>query len=337
MPKSCIICSVAASPDLQLQYCAQCQSALYCSRTCQRKDWKNRHKKICKRLNVGHGDLQLRSDVHEKRLIEMNEHFEINERGLDKEGNMKQFFKLFQESTLEGSEAAALDMTEIVKYRSTDNKMFLLFHSLQLLIRCSNSEMLSWPNSPLLVLLQFVDPSVLSRPSMLSRHEALQEDQSSFTPLHLLAELLDPRDYLTHVNQLILAEQLIKHGANVNAASIPNGVTPLHSACYADVVTNLDLVELLLVKGANPNAQSYLGKTPLMMTAADAPGAAKFLLNWPTTNINVTDESGESFIHMVRWMITFLTNHNARLDATLQLLLQQWRDLENMLVERGAH
>jgi ankyrin repeat protein len=97
-------------------------------------------------------------------------------------------------------------------------------------------------------LLQFLDPSILPR------HEPLQEGQSSSTPLHLLADLLDPTDYLTHVNQLILAEQLMKHGANVNAVSFPHGETPLHSACYADV-------KLLLVEGADPNAQSHLWKT----------------------------------------------------------------------------
>jgi hypothetical protein len=334
MPKVCIICSVAASPDLQLQYCAQCQSALYCSRTCQRKDWKNRHKKICKRLNVGHGDMQLRSDDHEKRLIEMNEHFEINERFLDKhcEGDMKQFFKLFLESTLEGSEAAALEMKKIVQsFQYKDQQKFLLFHGLHLLIRCSNSEMLSWPNSPLLVILQFVDPSIQSG------DEPLEEGQSSSTPLHYLAGLLDPRDYVTHVNQVILAKQLIEHGANVNAVSIPEGETPLHCACCTDFVTNLDLVELLLVKGANPNTLSHRWKTPLMMTVADAAGAAKFLLNWPTTNINVTDKSGKSFIHRVRLIITLCTNQNVLLDDTLQLLLQQWRDIEGMLVEKGAH
>jgi hypothetical protein len=34
-------------------------------------------------------------------------------------------------------------------------------------------------------------------------------------------------------------------------------------------------------------------------------------------------------------MITSLTNRN--LDDTTQLLLQQWRDIEGMLVEKGAH
>jgi hypothetical protein len=32
-----------------------------------------------------------------------------------------------------------------------------------------------------------------------------------------MADLADPFDYSTHVNQLILAKQLVEHGANVNA------------------------------------------------------------------------------------------------------------------------
>jgi hypothetical protein len=49
MPKSCIVCRAVASQDILLQYCDACQSALYCSKACQRKDWrKQQHKQICK-------------------------------------------------------------------------------------------------------------------------------------------------------------------------------------------------------------------------------------------------------------------------------------------------
>jgi hypothetical protein len=47
----------------------------------------------------------------------------------------------------------------------------------------------------------------------------------------------------------------------------------LHNACFAGVVTNLDFVEFLL-EGADPNAQAYMGVTPLMLTTPYAPGAA---------------------------------------------------------------
>ena len=97
-----------------------------------------------------------------------------------------------------------------------------------------------------------------------------------------------PRDYSTHENQLILAKQLTEHGANVNVETIPESRTPLHIACCGSNVTNLDFIELLLEAGADPNAQDQQGLTPLMWTTKFAPGAAKFLLNWPAMDVNVT-------------------------------------------------
>jgi hypothetical protein len=84
MPKSCIICNAVASPDLQLQYCARCQSALYCSKACQSIDWKQQqHKQICKLLNVGHGDMQVRTKAHTSNQIGLKEHFEKDEQLLN--------------------------------------------------------------------------------------------------------------------------------------------------------------------------------------------------------------------------------------------------------------
>jgi hypothetical protein len=196
--------------------------------------------------------------------------------------------------------------------------------------------MLSWPNSPLLVLLEFVDPSVLFG----DENAPLQEGKTRITPLHELAGLAAPSDYSTHESQLILAKQLIERGANVNAVTIPYGRTPLHYACNAETVTNLDFVELLLKKGADPNAQDNEGATPLMRTVPDAPGVARFLLNWPTTDVNITTRSGASFLALVRWNITAFFEKVAFPDnpdqVQHQFLLRQWIEIEEMLVERGG-
>jgi hypothetical protein len=324
---SCINCKAVASLDHRLQYCSGCQSALYCSRACQKEDWKKQHKDICKFLNVGHGDMQVRSSNHTKKSIALKEIIEEGRRRLDEDG--KRFFLLFEESTLEESQAAARKMKKIAKRQTKHVQKLLLFHSLQILAR-SDSDMLSWPNSPLVVLLQFVDPNV----------QAVREHQKRFTPLHRVAILADYSDYSTHKNQLILAKQLIKHGANVNALSHPQDCTPLHSACCASVVTSLDFVELLLKKGADPNAQDHRGVTPLMYTAKYAPGAAKFLLNWSTTDPNITSRSGASFLASVRADVKYFSDQIARPDnpnrIQHQFLLRQWREIEEMLVERGA-
>jgi hypothetical protein len=219
-------------------------------------------------------------------------------------------------------------MKKIAKRQTKSNQKNLLLHSLYFLAH-SDSEMLLWPNSPLLVLLKFVDPNVL------------YEGALRVTPLYYLVDLACPSDYSTHETQLILAKQLIQHGANVNAVSIPHGLTSLHYACFSSTVTNLDFVEYLLEAGADPNAQDHWGMTPLMCTTRNAPGAAKFLLNWPTTDVNITTRSGESFLARARAAVKYFSDNVALPDNPEQVqqhqfLLQQWRVIEDMLVKRGA-
>jgi ankyrin repeat protein len=266
--------------------------------------------------------------------MQMKKEFERAEGCLDEDD--KRFFKLFQESTFEGSQAAALEMKEIVKQLNKNHQEFLLYHSLCCLIRC-DSQMLSWPNNPLLVMLQFVDPNV----RLGDEDTPLQENETRATLLHHLAKLADLSDYSTHQNQVTLAKFLVEHGASVNALMSPQGETPLHSACFSGNVTNLDLVEYLLEEGANPNARDHLGRTPLMLTTKFAPGAAKFLLNWPTTDVNITSRSGESFLVKVRSTITALSDaitFPSNPDHVQDLfLLRKWLDILEMLAERDTH
>jgi hypothetical protein len=126
MLRCCIICRAKASPDVQLQYCAVCQSALYCSKDCQGKDWR-KHKKICKLLNVGHGDMQVRSIDHTRKSLRLKKAFETQERSLN-EGT-KRFFILFDESTFERSQAAARNMRKIAERQTRNNQRFMLLYS----------------------------------------------------------------------------------------------------------------------------------------------------------------------------------------------------------------
>jgi len=55
-----------------------------------------------------------------------------------------------------------------------------------------------------------------------------------------------------------LAQVLVKHGANVNAAGLDD-VTPLHDAASSG---NQKLVKMLIDKGADPLFKNKKGKTP---------------------------------------------------------------------------
>jgi hypothetical protein len=125
MLRSCISCKAFASPDIQLQHCAACQSAWYCSKDCQTEDWKKQHKKICQFLSVGQGNMQVREAIHTILSIALKEVFEIGTRSYNVD--VKRFFRLFEESTFEGSQVAARKMKKIAKRKTKHNQEFMFF------------------------------------------------------------------------------------------------------------------------------------------------------------------------------------------------------------------
>jgi hypothetical protein len=78
----------------------------------------------------------------------------------------------------------------------------------------------------------------------------------------------------------------------------------------------------------------------LMYTIKMAPGAAKFLLDCPATDVNIIDRSGSSFPARVSEVAEYFFNLVALPDnadgAEHKFLYQQWCDIEKMLVEREA-
>jgi hypothetical protein len=286
---------------------------------------------------MGDGAMQVRTDQHILLLEDVEELLEAGESSFDEDG--KRFFKLFQESTKEGSQAAALKMKEIAARQPKHNQIILLFHSLSLLMR-ADSKKLRWPNSPLRIILQFVDTNMRYGAANV---EDPREEMATPTPLHHLSYY---GGHSFHKNQVILGQQLFRHGANANLKAQPDGATPLHLACYSSVVTNLDFIQLLLEKGASLNVQDRQGKTPVMSTIPMAPGAAKFLLDWstpPTTNVDVhiINGAGLTLLDMVHSTIEEFSYKAALPDCPARarnaFLLQQWREIEKMLVERGSH
>jgi hypothetical protein len=100
--------------------------------------------------------MQVRTDEHTADQNTLKEQFEDAERSLSE--GVKRFFKLFTESTFEGSRAAA-QYDKICQTPAQEQPGVYVVHSLYFLICSSNSEMLSWPNSPLRD--AFVDPNEL--------------------------------------------------------------------------------------------------------------------------------------------------------------------------------
>jgi hypothetical protein len=79
-----------------------------------------------------------------------------------------------------------------------------------------------------------------------------------------------------------------------------------------------------------------------MYTISYAPGAAKFLLSWPATDVDITKRSGESFLANVRMAVEEFSDQHSLPNSPdpvqhqfmNQLLIRQWPDIEVMLVER---
>jgi hypothetical protein len=286
--------------------------------------------------------MQVRTGTHVDRNATLEENYEKGEHTFDEDG--KRFFKLFTESTPEGSRAAAREMKKIATRQTKQTQKVMLFHSISLLMR-TDSKKLRWPNSPLRIMLQFVDANMHWATA---QEKDLPEDLATgLTPLHHLSSQADPKHHSFHKNQVILGQQLFRHGANANLDALPHGRTPLHIACHPTTVTNLDFIQLLLEKGANPNFQDSEGRSPVMSTVKFAPGAAKFLLEWPTSppttdiDIHITNRAGVTLLGLVHSTVEAFSDHNAQHDspdqrATHVFLLQQWREIEKMLEERGA-
>jgi hypothetical protein len=280
--------------------------------------------------------MQVQTDQHIENFQDLEERFQSAERGLDEDA--KQFFKLFTESTLDGSKAAAREMKEIAARQTKYHQTTMMFYSISLLLR-TDSKKLRWPNSPLRIMLQFVDANE-------QWADSPEELATGPTPLHHLSQEADPKDHAFHRNQVILGQQLFRHGANAYLDAYPFVITPLHLACHSMTVTNLDFIQLLLEKGASPNVQNIHGETPFMSTFPMAPGAAKFLLECstsPTTDIDIhiTTPSGGTLLGLVHYTIVDFSNQDDPRDNPEQrvkraFLLQQWREIETMLVEVGS-
>ena len=108
--------------------------------------------------------------------------------------------------------------------------------------------------------------------------------RNGFTPLHVAA----------YGNNLVAAGVLLEAGADLHATDSPaNGRTPLHEVAR-DGGGSPKVAELLLRKGADPNATDADGLTPLHFAAQYGSGElVRVLLDWHA-NPRARDNGGRT-------------------------------------------
>jgi ankyrin repeat protein len=153
-------------------------------------------------------------------------------------------------------------------------------------------------------------------------------------------------DVLSSSNHKDPVSLLSVHG--VDASDMKNGYTPLHLAMFS--VGHKKMVELLVTKGADVNAQAASGATPLFFAILrDQKDDAQFLIDHGA-NVNTPDAYGDTILDCALHLqygslIQLLVDHGADVNAmdqsqhrpltyALQMDDHKWADL---LKKHGAH
>jgi uncharacterized protein len=107
-----------------------------------------------------------------------------------------------------------------------------------------------------------------------------------------------PLGLATFFGHIDLVKLLIEKGANPNiAANNPFKVTPLHSAC---AISNYDIAEMLIKNGAEVNARQMQGVTPLHSAAHNGqPRLAKLLID-NGADVNSKTDTGQTPLFMAK-------------------------------------
>lgn len=129
-----------------------------------------------------------------------------------------------------------------------------------------------------------------------------------------------------HRNDVEAVRGLIHAGVNVNTEIEHfglKGYSPLHMAAGSNE-TDLEIVEMLLYKGANIDAVREGGETPLLLAADSSASAIASRLIRAGADINAANEWGRTALHsaaaqknpeMVRMLIDAKANLNAKIKS----------------------
>jgi len=124
--------------------------------------------------------------------------------------------------------------------------------------------------------------------------EILKDDSSA---INAECNGYDPGSFPLHwtalKNQVVIAEMLLAHGANVNATDDSLG-TPLHDAVAFGHYGQVEMVRMLLAHGANINAKSNYGETPLHEAIWNQDLQMVTLLLNSNANVNAVMEAGHA-------------------------------------------
>jgi hypothetical protein len=121
---TCKLCERGEAEGLKLSFCNSCRSVSYCSRACQKADWKA-HKVICKELNL----------VDAKQIFQ-SDHQSLPERAEEMarcalsecDPRARRFFDLFFESQGYTDHTDTVrKMKEILRKESRFNREVILF------------------------------------------------------------------------------------------------------------------------------------------------------------------------------------------------------------------
>jgi ankyrin repeat protein len=143
-------------------------------------------------------------------------------------------------------------------------------------------------------------------------HPDVREERTRMTPLM----------YAARRGNLSIAQRLLDHGADPNAACNGHG-TPLAIAARAE---KLQIMRLLLERGSDPNLGSPDGTSPLMNGADTGDGRIVRLLINAGANVNAQSDYGYTALMVAAW------NGDAHI---VDLLMQSGAD-PNVRDSRGA-
>jgi hypothetical protein len=253
------------------QVCARCGIAAYCSRECQSKDWKDRHKEYCKILSKSDPGKALSSTDADKRrmgrikpeacdfvepvrvakgrivspapkvISRLLRSYSDESKLIKQMVNAPSYWEVAQLSTVEQAEEMDIGFYDFLSSLRTPERVE----------GCCEIPLLEW---------------FASRGHNLARHRK----DTGWGLLHDLATTTHEH----HAKAVPAVRWLVRHGVDVNQVSSRNhqGITTLATPLHLAVsVRSPDLITALIDCGADVNRCNKAGKTPLLFAPGPDP------------------------------------------------------------------